>query len=188
MSEAPRRRDLLTTVAFATAGVGALAALWPFIDSMNPAADVRARATVFRLNTLEGETPRIIAVGNHPVMLFRRSLQVLSELRASSNQPAKFRDIDSVRSRQPAWAKNWHRSLRPELMVCIANCTREGCVVSRMTWTSEPAEVIRCSCCGATFDLAGRLFEGPAPSNLTVPNYRFIGDDTIEFNEMNLLS
>ncbi|MFM9863725.1 MAG: ubiquinol-cytochrome c reductase iron-sulfur subunit [Micropepsaceae bacterium] len=189
MNDEPvRRRSFLVTAAFATAGVGAVAALWPIIDSMNPAADTRARATVFKLSALDIEKPSTIALGKFPVMIFRRSAQMLADLRATL-QPAHpraalFRDLSSTQSKQPDNAKNWHRSLKPEIMVCIANCTREGCLVSRTAWASEPADVLRCLCCGATFDLAGHIFSGPARHNLTVPNHRFIGDQEIEFNEI----
>ena len=40
------RRKLLTTTAYATAGVGAACAILPFIDSMNPSSDVQALASV----------------------------------------------------------------------------------------------------------------------------------------------
>jgi ubiquinol-cytochrome c reductase iron-sulfur subunit len=36
------RRDFLTMLALASAAVGAAAAAWPFIDSMEPAADTLA--------------------------------------------------------------------------------------------------------------------------------------------------
>ena len=40
------RRKLLTTTAYATAGVGAACAILPLIDSMNPSKDVQALASV----------------------------------------------------------------------------------------------------------------------------------------------
>src|SRR5260370_41579788 len=39
------RRDFLTLTAAAVAGIGAASALWPFIDTMNPAKDTLAQAT-----------------------------------------------------------------------------------------------------------------------------------------------
>src|SRR5205085_1389196 len=39
------RRDFLTLTAAALGGIGAASALWPFIDSMNPAKDTLAQAT-----------------------------------------------------------------------------------------------------------------------------------------------
>jgi ubiquinol-cytochrome c reductase iron-sulfur subunit len=186
------RRNFLVTAASATAGVGAVAALWPFIYSMNPAADTRAKATLFKLRALDAEKPTTLAVGTFPVMIFRRSPETIEALRAttgpSTARGSAFRDALSAQSRQPAWAKNWHRSLRPDIMVCVANCSREGCVVSRMTSPSESADVLRCLCCGSSFDLAGRVFSGPARHNLTVPNHRFIDDQTIEFNEIDLMT
>src|SRR5271169_901903 len=40
------RRDFMVLTASALAGVGACAVAWPFIDSMNPAADVLALSSI----------------------------------------------------------------------------------------------------------------------------------------------
>jgi Rieske Fe-S protein len=45
-----------------------------------------------------------------------------------------------------------------------------------------------CPCCGSRYDLAGRVFEGPAPTNLRVPPYRFVDETTIEFTTAEVLA
>jgi hypothetical protein len=40
------RRDFLTVTASAMGAVGAAAAVWPLVDSMNPAADVLALSSI----------------------------------------------------------------------------------------------------------------------------------------------
>jgi ubiquinol-cytochrome c reductase iron-sulfur subunit len=186
----PRRRDLLTTVAFATAGVGSLFALYPFIAALGPAQDTLAQRVTFdgrELITLRRAT---LAVRGEPVLVFHRTPDKLAELR-NAKLPNKtrdphsptgyaFRDRDSEFSVQPALAKNWHRSLRVETMVCSARCTREGCVLMR---PRDAIEDLRCPCCGSLFDLAGRAIKGPAPKNLPVPPHRYLDDHTIEFLE-----
>src|SRR3989338_7023028 len=42
----PTRRDFLVLTASAVSAVGAAYFAWPFIDSMNPAADVLAQSTI----------------------------------------------------------------------------------------------------------------------------------------------
>ncbi len=41
----PRRRDFLSTATTLVAGAGIAAATWPFISSMNPSANVVAKAS-----------------------------------------------------------------------------------------------------------------------------------------------
>lgn len=173
METPPRRRDLLTTAALTALGVSGGMALWPFIAAMQPADDVRAQRTTFDTKTLTGIAPTIVNVGQMPVMIFRRTPEDLVGLRTAN---PKLRDADSAASRQPDWAKNWHRSLRPDIMVCIAMCTHGDCLTQRLT-----PEELRCPCCGSTYDLAGRIASGPAQTNLRVPAHRFISETEIEF-------
>lgn len=173
--ERPHRRDWLLTTAYAVGGVGAALALWPFIAALGPAEDVAARRTTFDIGTLAGIAPSLVDVDQVPVMIFRRTPQELVALRTPG---ANLRDPDSTRSRQPDWAQNWHRSLRPDVMVCVATCTHGDCLVRRAA--AEQFE-LACPCCAARYDLAGRVISGPAPTNLRVPAYRFVSETEIEF-------
>jgi ubiquinol-cytochrome c reductase iron-sulfur subunit len=192
----PRRRDFLTTIAFGATGVGLALASWPFIAAMNPAEDTRWRHVIFKLSELRGDKPAFVDVAGTPILVFRRTDEELAWLRNPpfENQTRDpyspvgyaFRDRDSNEPRQPAWAKNWRRSLRPEIMVCSARCTREGCVVHRRRSNSLFPSVdnqLQCPCCGSAYDLAGRAFSGPARLNLTVPDHQFIDEETIGFPE-----
>jgi ubiquinol-cytochrome c reductase iron-sulfur subunit len=70
--------------------------------------------------------------------------------------------------------------------VVIGNCTHLGCApVER--FEVAPADLgadwvggFYCPCHGSKFDLSGRVFAGfPAPTNLVVPPYRFVGENRI---------
>ena len=191
MSDQPpiRRRDFLVTSALTAAGVGGTVALWPFIDSLNPAADTIAKRVVFDLTPLIGTNKVTIAVHQTPVIIFRRTEEELAALR-NPTMPNKTRDVwspmgyayrdrDSEALHQPSYAKNWHRSIRPQVMICVGYCPYDPCIVSR--WPE--AEDLQCPCCGSRFDLAGRAYSGPARENLRVPPHRYIDDNTIEFIE-----
>lgn len=193
MSDQPpiRRRDFLITSALTAAGVGGAVALWPFIDSLNPAADTMARRVVIDIKPLTGTRKVTINVHQMPVVIFRRTEEELAALR-NPTMPNKtrdpllpigyaFRDRDSEMPNQPDYAKNWHRSLRPEVMVCIGYCTHDPCIVSRLPELGE--NLLLCPCCGSHFDAAGRAYSGPARENLRVPPHRYIDDNTIEFIE-----
>jgi ubiquinol-cytochrome c reductase iron-sulfur subunit len=185
----PERRDILATAAYAMAGIGATLSLWPLIAALAPAADSRARRATFDLKQLDNTSTRSVwAIGPAPMLIFKRTPEELRALQnpiaaAEYRDPATFsgeayRDKDSEKSNQPEWAQNWHRSLKPELMICLAFCTHDRCIIKRDV---PEAPVFRCPCCGSRFDLAGRTFNGPATSNLTVPNYRYISETEIEF-------
>ena len=187
----PHRRDWLVSTAFTAAGVGATLALWPFVAAMLPDDDVRARRIIFDFKPLVGTRRATIGVLGKPVMIYRRTPEQLAALRNTS-MPNKtrdpyspvgyaFRDRDSQEPQQPDWAKNWHRSLRPEIMVCIAQCTREGVLVSNINGTVDDW---MCPACGSRYDLAGRAYAGPAPSNLRVPMHHFVSEHEIEFREI----
>lgn len=160
------------------AGVGGAFALWPLIASLNPAADTQAKRKTFSLTDLVGTEHAIVGVAGLPVMIFRRTPEQLLALRDDRSNDVKDRDSDV--SIQPTWAKNWHRSLQPEIMVCVANCTREGCVVAKRP---EYEPLLLCGCCGARYDFAGRTLTGPGPKNLRVPPYRYVDETTLEFIE-----
>ncbi len=185
-NESVRRRHFLATAAFATAGVGGLFALWPFVAAMQPDQETIARRVTFSTRDLIGTTRAMIGVRHRPVAIFRRTEEELGRLRdASAFNGRTFRDRDSNQSSQPVWAKNWHRSLRPEIMVCDGLCSRGDCVLSQPGGFDSDAIV--CPCCGSRYDLAGRVFAGPAPHNLSVPPYRFVDETTIEFVESEVL-
>ena len=130
MQPNPKRRDLIVTAAFAMAGTGAALALWPFIAALGPTADTRARRLIFNLNDLKKSTQSLWAVGNTAMLIFHRTPEDLESLHNPTLEngmrdplsPAGtgFRDRDSEKSQQPEWAQNWHRSLKPEIMICIA--------------------------------------------------------------------
>jgi ubiquinol-cytochrome c reductase iron-sulfur subunit len=169
----PRRRDLLTTAALTALGVSGGIALWPFIAALQPADDVLAQRTTFDTKALTGTAPSLVNVDQTPVMIFRRTPEDLIALRTAN---PKLRDPASATSRQPEWAKNWHRSLRPDIMICLGMCTHGDCIVQRIS-----PERLHCPCCSSSYDLAGRIASGPAQTNLRVPAHRFISETEIEF-------
>jgi ubiquinol-cytochrome c reductase iron-sulfur subunit len=173
----PRRRDLLTTAAFCMAGIGGVLALYPFIAALSPPADERARRVVFSLAELQGVAPSLLRAGTRTLMVFRRTPEELALLK---NPPEPLIDRARVGTNDPADTRNWHRSLKPEIAVMSAVCTRDDCIVKRFA-VEEPE--LKCPCCGARYDLAGRVVGGPGPRNLAIPPYAFIDETAIAFPE-----
>ena len=82
MSESPKdvsRRKLLTTTAYATAGIGAACAILPFIDSMNPSSDVQALASVeVDISNIKiGEEKKVMWRGK-PIFIKRRTAEEIA--------------------------------------------------------------------------------------------------------------
>lgn len=180
------RRRFLGLATGVTAAVGAVGAAIPFLSSWQPSARARALGAPVEVDLSkidEGALVRVIWRGK-PVSVLHRSKAMLERLDRSD---ADLRDPESEnQDQQPDYARNPLRSLKPEFLVVISNCTHLGCIpVSR--FEVAPADLgpdwvggFFCPCHGSKFDLAGRVYAGvPAPSNLQVPPYQFVDQNTL---------
>jgi len=179
------RRHFLVGATTVTAAVGAVATAVPFVASFNPSARARAlgAAVSVDISTVEpGAYMRVLWRGR-AIYIVHRTPEMLSRLESESYT---LRDPDSEESEQPEFARNQFRSLRPELLVIEGVCTHLGCV-PLTRFEVAPADLgpdwvggFFCPCHGSMFDMSGRVFAGvPAPTNLTVPPYTFIDNDTV---------
>ena len=105
-------------------------------------------------------------------------------------QSARLTDPGSRSSEQPKYAENEFRSQKPEVMVMEGVCTHLGCspqlktVETKAEMGADWAGGFYCPCHGSKFDYAGRVFRGaPAPTNLKVPPYTFLSDNTLLIGE-----
>ncbi len=180
-----RRRLLMaTTGVIGAAGVGAAA--WPFLSSLQPSSKARivgAPVEVYIGNLEPGQLTRVQWRGQ-TIGIMRRTDRMLEELPGLAE---RLRDPESsVADQQPDYARNVHRSIRPEILVLNVHCTHLGCVpqvvpeIGPQPFDSDWKGGFFCPCHRSTFDLAGRVFRGvPAIRNLLVPPYSFIDDDNV---------
>lgn len=166
MSVDTRRRILLAAGVCAAGGIGVVG----YMESRQrpPAGEPLtldiATFTPGRLMTVEWK--------KHTVWVLHRSPEVLTSL---SEREDQLVDPLSEHSLQPAYCRNRHRSLRPEFLVVLGECTHQGCT-PQFSNARAPAGEFLCPCHTSKFDLAGRVFRnGPALTNLTIPEYRFEG-------------
>lgn len=68
------------------------------------------------------------------------------------------------------------RVVDPKFLVVIGICTHLGCVPIP---NAGDFNGWFCPCHGSHYDLSGRIRKGPAPTNLEVPEYRFVEDKKI---------
>ncbi|MCH8998531.1 MAG: ubiquinol-cytochrome c reductase iron-sulfur subunit [Proteobacteria bacterium] len=164
------RRDFLYLAAGAMGAVGTAFAVWPLIDSMNPAADVLAlSSTEVDLSPIEvGMAITVIWRGN-PVFIRHRS--------AAEIEVAVAVPLDDL----PDPQTDAERVQKPEWLVMVGVCTHLGCIPTGQRAGAPKGEYGGwfCPCHGSHYDTSGRIRKGPAPTNLPVPSYEFLDDTTI---------
>lgn len=164
-SDTETRREFLFVSAGAMAAVGAGAAIWPLIDSMNPAADIRALSTIeVYLAPIEPGQRITVKWRGQPVFIDHRMPEKIAQARAVNNADLPDPEPDSA------------RVIRPEWLVVIGICTHLGCVPLGQRPGDPKGEWSGwfCPCHGSHYDTSGRIRKGPAPRNLIVPPYVFL--------------
>jgi ubiquinol-cytochrome c reductase iron-sulfur subunit len=166
--EGTTRRDFMVLTGAALGAVGAGAALVPFVDSMNPSADVLALASkeVDISAVQPGQTIKVTWRGV-PVFIRRRMAEEIAALRAIPLSDLKDpqKDEDRVLQGHDEW------------LVMVGVCTHLGCIP-----IADAGEYngFLCPCHGSHYDASGRIRKGPAPTNLEIPQYSFLSDTKIK--------
>lgn len=179
----PQRRRWVA-ISAAVGGVGAVATLVPFVESMRPSERALAQGGPVEVDLAaipEGGLTTVEWRGR-PVWVFKRTPAQIQSLETDIDFLA---DPASRRSEQPEAARNPTRSLTPDTGVLVGICTHLGCVPLRQAGLTTAAGKtldagFLCPCHGSKFDLAGRVFANvPAPVNLVVPPYAQAGANRI---------
>jgi len=166
------RRDFLTLTAGAVGVVGAAKFAWPFLNSMNPSADVLAQSTIdLDLSKIaEGQAITAIWQGK-PVFIKHRTKKEIDEARAvpMADLLDPQSDTDRVQKGKDQW------------LVVVGICTHLGCIPTGQKATDVKGKYDgwSCPCHGSLYDTSGRVRRGPAPTNLAVPPYKFLTDSSI---------
>ena len=173
------RRDFLYIATGAVGVVGTAAAVWPFIDQMNPDATVRALSSV-EIDTgpiEEGQSVTIKWRGN-PIFLRHRTAKEIEESKAVPIADLPDPAARNANLPEGSEASDVNRVIegKEKMLVMIGVCTHLGCVP-----IGEAGEFDGwfCPCHGSHYDTAGRIRKGPAPENLPVPPYKYIDDSKI---------
>jgi ubiquinol-cytochrome c reductase iron-sulfur subunit len=169
------RRRLLYATTAAVGAAGLVAAMWPFIDQLNPDAASRASGDVIEadLADLQPAQERVLRWHNLPIVVVRRTAAMIDALR-DEKLLARMVDAKSEKRQQPAYEANWHRSIDPALSVLIGVCTYCGCkpqFFAEPLFSDDVPGGYVCPCCASHFDPAGRPYMGPSQYNLPVPPY-----------------
>ena len=164
--ETTERRDFLFTASYALGAVGVGAAVWPLIDQMNPDASVKALAiTEVDISKIGlGKTITVLWRGK-PVFIRRRTQEEISKAQNVKLEELKDPQKDEDRVKKPEW------------LIMTGVCTHLGCVP-----LGEKGDFGGwfCPCHGSHYDTSGRIRKGPAPTNLEIPKYEFVDNNTIK--------
>lgn len=165
-SKTDERRDFLFTASYALGAVGVGAAVWPLIDQMNPDASVKALSTteVDISDVSLGKTITVLWRGK-PVFIRKRTQKEINEA-----QNVKLEDLKDPQ-------KDQDRVKKAEWLVMVGVCTHLGCVP---LGNKGDFDGWFCPCHGSHYDTSGRVRKGPAPTNLEIPKYEFINNNTIK--------
>ena len=160
------RRNFLFTTSYALGVVGVGASIWPLIDQMNPDASVKALATteVDISNISVGKTITVLWRGK-PIFIRRRTKKEIDEAQNVQLEELKDPQKDKDRVKKSEW------------LVMVGVCTHLGCVP---LGNKGQYDGWFCPCHGSHYDTSGRIRKGPAPTNLEIPKYEFVDNNTIK--------
>jgi ubiquinol-cytochrome c reductase iron-sulfur subunit len=172
--------------------VGGAATAIPFVSTFTPSERAKAAGAPVQvdISAIKPGEKLTVEWRGKPVWIVRRTPEQLAAL--PKNDPL-VADPKSERNQYPtpAYAKNEHRSIKPEYFVGVGICSHLGCSPSdRFQPGAQPSLPddwtggFLCPCHGSTFDLAGRVFKNkPAPDNLEVPPHMYLSDTVVLIGE-----
>merc|ERR1719253_952918 len=133
------------------------------VATMSASADVLALATLeLNLNDVPVGTAMTTKWRGKPVFIRHRTQAEIDSAVAGDSAEMRDQETDAERNKDPRF------------VVVLGICTHLGCVPVNNAgeWGGW-----FCPCHGSHYDTSGRIRKGPAPLNLEVPPYSFVGGD-----------
>ena len=166
----PTRRQFLYISATAMGAVGAAGLAYPFINSMNPAADVLALASVeVDLSPIAPGQAITVVWRGKPVFIRHRTPEEIAKEAATNAEDLPHPETDAARVKKAQW------------LVVVGICSHLGCVPQGQKPSENRGSFGGwfCPCHGSEYDVSGRIRRGPAPTNLEVPDYIFLSETSL---------
>lgn len=180
-------------IACGAGALGGVATAIPFVKSFEPSERAKAAgaAVEVEIGDLKPGEMATVEWRGKPVWILKRTPEQLASLKKTE---AKLADPQSQRKPDeltPEYARNEHRSRKPEILVAVGICSHLGCSPSaKLEAGAQPSLPddwqggFFCPCHGSTFDLAGRVYKNkPAPDNLEVPPHMYLSDSRLLIGE-----
>lgn len=191
-SEVNRGRRNLVIWSSVAGGAAAVGTGVPFVASMLPSERAQALGAPVEVDIGQlapGEKLTVEWRGQ-PIWIVRRTKEMLEGIKKAQSKVADPKSERKKSELTPEYARNEHRSIKPEYLVVVGICSHLGCSPQdRFKAGAEAFEQdwsggFYCSCHGSLFDLAGRVYKNkPAPDNLKVPPYTYLSDTRILIGE-----
>jgi ubiquinol-cytochrome c reductase iron-sulfur subunit len=186
-------RRTWVAIACGAGAVGGVATAIPFVSTFQPSERARAAGAAVEVD-ISGLKPGekvTVEWRGKPVWIVKRTpeqLAALPKVDAQLADPKSERKADEL---TPDYARNEHRSIKPEILVAVGICSHLGCSPSdkfqpgaQPSLPDDWAGGFLCPCHGSTFDMAGRVFKNkPAPDNLEVPPHMYLSENRLLIGE-----
>lgn len=184
-----RRRLLIVATGVAGAAVaGGVAA--PFLASWFPSARALAAGAPVEADISKMEAGQQITIEwrGKPVWVLKRTPEMLDGL---TKHDALLVDPESKNAVQPKYVTGPTRAIKPDIFVAVGVCTHLGCSPNLKKEIGAASDMgpdwpggYYCPCHNSRFDLSARVLKGsPAPTNLTIPPYRYASDAVVVIGE-----
>ncbi len=173
--------------------VGGVATAVPFVSTLQPSEKAKAAGAAVEvdISQLKSGERAIVEWRGKPVWIIKRTPEQLAELPKLDAQLADPKSQRKPDEFTPPYARNEHRSIKPEILVAVGICPHLGCSPTEK-YTPGPQPSLPddwkggflCPCHGSTFDMAGRVFKNkPSPDNLEVPPHMYLSDTKLLIGE-----
>ncbi|XP_017879974.1 cytochrome b-c1 complex subunit Rieske, mitochondrial [Ceratina calcarata] len=135
------------------------------VSALSATADVLAMAKIeVKLNAIPEGKSAVFKWRGKPLFIRHRTEKEIAKEGAVDVAALRDPQTDLERVKDPKW------------LVVLGVCTHLGCVPIA---NAGDFGGYFCPCHGSHYDASGRIRKGPAPLNLEVPDYEFIGDDMV---------
>ena len=165
----------------------------PFVSTFQPSERARAAGAAVEVDIggLKPGEKLTVEWRGKPVWIIKRTPEQLAALPKLDGQLADPKSARKPDELTPEYARNEHRSIKPEVLVAVGICSHLGCSPSdkfqpgaQPSLPDDWAGGFLCPCHGSTFDMAGRVYKNkPAPDNLEVPPHMYLSDTRLVIGE-----
>lgn len=182
------RRGLLVATC-AAGGVAGLATAGAFVSTFQPSERAKAAGAPVEVDIsgLQPGQKMTVEWRGNPIWILKRTPEMLAALPKLDEKLADPKSDRTPDELTPEYARNTHRSIKPEILVAVGICSHLGCSpTDKLQAGPQPSLPddwmggFLCPCHGSIFDAAGRVYKNvPAPDNLKVPRHMYLSDSKI---------